>query len=117
MAITLQYRGPILSSNEKHSKKKNKHELRKAFHAQLKRLWANPPMDREEKWGQRTFSSLSQGSRIGQKEFSRPRSYRTSLATSPTVYYFLFKPRRQIREALRPDFMAHLVFAENQRHV
>ena len=45
MAITLQYRGPLKAATSKHKRLKDKHDIRRYFHGQLKELWANPPTD------------------------------------------------------------------------
>ena len=45
MAITLQYRGPLKAASNNDSRVKDKHNIRRYFHAQLKELWTNPPMD------------------------------------------------------------------------
>jgi len=45
LAITLQYRGPLKAASTKNKRVKDKHDIRRYFHGQLKELWANPPMD------------------------------------------------------------------------
>jgi hypothetical protein len=44
MQFTLFYRGPLKSN----ARPKDKHELRRRFHAQLKLLWSNPPLNEYE---------------------------------------------------------------------
>jgi len=45
LAITLQYRGPLKAASTTNKRLKDKHDIRRYFHGQLKELLVNPPMD------------------------------------------------------------------------
>lgn len=45
MEFTLYFRGDLPSTGRSKGKPQQKHEIRTEFHRQLKRLWAQPPLD------------------------------------------------------------------------
>lgn len=49
MEFRLTYEGELLPTSQRHTRGTHKHEIRKAFHPQLKRLWETHPVLRNKK--------------------------------------------------------------------
>ena len=71
MRFRLTYEGELLSSSTKTPRAKHKHEIRKAFHPQLKRLWEIEPNLRAIKTYDRSLPTIEEQNRNTQPGWVR----------------------------------------------
>lgn len=89
MEFRLTYEGPLRSSNgrdERPARRDHKHDIRKTFHGQLKRLWAETPFLRGDSSGPNLLSFTSE------RRYVKPATSIDELAAKHFLYGFNFVP-------------------------